>query len=140
MAISVRRVQGHARDNFVQGQQYLYRGVTHATPDIQTTAGKIVCIGVLPAYSLKQDTIVRVNTSFDGSMIIGTSTSSGTAAFGNTADLPVGDPGDTYVVDRGYGYRSTIDTPIYVQLTTGTTIGGADIWISYLKGDASGST
>lgn len=139
MAISVRRTQS-ARDNFVQGQQYLYAGVTHATPNIQTTAGKIVYVGVLPAYSLKQETIVRVNTSFDGTMVIGTSSSNGTAAFGNSADLPVGDPGDTYVVDRGYGFRSTIDTPVYVQLTTGTTIGGADIYISYLKGDGSGST
>lgn len=140
MAISVRRTQS-ARDDSYQNPQYLYAGVTHASPNIQTTAGKIVYVGVLPAYSLKQDTIVRVNTSFDGTMIIGTSSSNGTAAFGNSADLPVGDPApETYVVDRGYGYRSTIDTPIYVQLTTGTTIGGADIWISYLKGDASGST
>lgn len=136
MAITVLRTES-ARDNSVQGSQYLYKGVTHATPNIQTTAGKIVYVGVLPAYCMKQETIVRINTSFDGSLIIGTS--SNTSAFGSTEDIVAG-TADTYVFDRGYGVRSTSDVPVYVQLTTGTTIGGADIWIEYLKGDSSGST
>lgn len=137
MAITVKRTES-ARDDNSQGAQYLYRGVTHASPNIQTTAGKIVYVGVLPAYALKQQTIVRLNTTFDGQMIIGTSNN--TSAFLTSEDMPQTAAADTYVVDRGYGTRSTVDVPVYVQLTTGTTVGGADIWISYLKGDASGST
>lgn len=137
MAITVLRTQS-ARDDSYENVQYLYKGVTHATPNIQTTAGKIVYVGVLPAYSCKQQTIVRLNTTFDGQLIIGTS--SNTSAFFTTEDLPQTYPADTYVSDRGYGARSTVDVPVYAQLTTGTTVGGADIWISYIKGDSSGST
>lgn len=127
-----------ARDNQVQGPQYLYKTVRHDSPNIQTTAGKIVYVGVLPAYSLKQQTIVRLNTTFDGQLIIGTS--SNTSAYLTTEDLPQTYPADTYVSDRGYGTRSTVDVPVYAQLTTGTTVGGCDIWISYLKGTKGGST
>lgn len=119
-----------ARDTQTQKQHYLYKRVTFATPNVQSTPGKIVYVGVLPAESLKQETIVRINTTFDGTMIIGTSLN--TAAFGSSADILSGGPADTYVVNTGYGARSTLDVPVYVQLTTGTTVGEADIWLTYL--------
>ena len=135
MAISVRRTQGQARDDSMQNPQYLYVGITHASPYLQSTPG--VLVGVLPPYALKQDTIVRINTTFDGEMTIGTSGSQ--SLYGSTADIVAGSA-DVYVVDTGYGTRSTGEQPVYVRLTSGTTIGGADIWIEYLKGDSAGST
>jgi hypothetical protein len=118
-----------ARDYHTQQAHYLYKNVTFATPNIQTTAGKIVHVGNLPANCLRQETIVRINTSFDGSLIIGTSAD--TDQYVTAADMDA-TVADTYVVDRGYGVRSTLDVPVYVQLTTGSTVGDADIWLSYL--------
>lgn len=119
-----------AKDTQTFKQHHLYKNVTFATPNIQTTAGKIVYVGVLPANSLKQETIVRINTTFDGSLIIGTS--SNTSAFASTEDISQAGAADTHVINRGYGARSTVDVPVYVQLTTGTTVGDADIWVTYL--------
>jgi hypothetical protein len=48
-----------------------------------------------------------------------------------TGDVAAGDA-ETYVVDRYYGTRSTVDVPLYVQLSTGSTVGEAEIWLSYL--------
>lgn len=124
---TVRRTES-ARDTGYQLEHHLYKRVTHATPQIQTTAGKIVYLGVLPADCLPKECIVRINTSFDGLFVIGTS--SNTAAVVSTADVAAGEA-DTYVVDRYYGTRSTVDVPLYVQLSTGSTVGEADIWLSY---------
>jgi hypothetical protein len=141
MAFQIKRTQS-ARDNNVQGQQYLYRGITHLTPEIKSTVGNLVYVGVLPAYSIKQETIVRLNTTFTAACELEIGTSDSKARFATTADVDCR-TADTYVVDRGYGFRSTVDVPVYVRLTTGSTaiaLGGADIWISYLKGDSAGST
>lgn len=119
-----------ARSYHVQGQHHLYQNVTYATPNIQTTAGAIVYVGVLPKNCLKQETIVRINTTFDGLLMVGTS--SDASYYASTADVVAG-TADTYVVDRNYGVRSTVDLPVYVQLSTGSTVGDADIWITYLE-------
>lgn len=118
-----------ARDTQTQKQHFLHKNVTYATPNIQSTPGKIVYVGVLPANCLKQETIVRINTTFDGSLIIGTSAN--TSVYGTSSDIGAS-TADTYVVDAGYGTRSTVDLPVYVQLTTGSTVGDADIWLTYL--------
>lgn len=137
MAITVRRTAGQARDDFQQNVQYLGPcGITHLSVGLQTTPG--VLVGVLPPYALKMQTIVRINTSFDGEMTIGTSGSQ--TLYGNTSDIRPGDTPDTWVVDTGFGTRSSGEQPVYVKLTSGTTIGGADVWITYLKGDSAGST
>lgn len=128
MTISVKRTET-ARDDGYQHPQYLYKNVTYATPNIQTTVGKIVYIGVLPANCLVGVTEVRINTGFDGLLIVGTS--SDTDAFATTADVTAGTTG-TYSVDRSYGIaKSTVDVPVFVQLTTGSTVGDADIWVNY---------
>ena len=118
-----------ARSYHTQQSHYLYKNVTYATPNVQTTVGKIVYVGVLPANALKQETIVRINTTFDGSLIVGTT--SDTAAYGTTSDIVAG-TADIYVADTGYGTRTTTDLPVFVQLTTGSTVGDADIWVTYL--------
>ena len=128
MTTSVKRTES-ARDYHTQQQHYLYKNVTYATPNIQTTAGKLVYVGVLPSNALKQETIVRVNTTFDGLLIVGTSND--TSYYASTSDVTAG-VADTYVVDRNYGVKSTSDVPVYVQLTTGSTVGDADIWLTYL--------
>lgn len=120
-----------ARDNQVQGTQYLYKRIKFNTPNVQTTAGKIVYVGVLPQNSCKMHTIVRINTTFNKDLIIGTS--SNTAAFGSTEDIVAG-TAETYVIDKGFGVTTTAaDVPVYVQLTTGGTVGEADVWLTYIK-------
>jgi hypothetical protein len=131
MPISVLRTVS-ARDNWVQDEQCLYKRVTFDTPLIQNATGKVVYVGVLPQNSLKRDTIVRVNTSFNGTLVIGTS--SNIRAFATSDDISSASPPDTYVADTGYGTLTTAaDVPVYVTLTTATTVGEADIWITYLK-------
>lgn len=141
MAVSVLRTVS-ARDDQSQTQQFLYKGITHLTPFIKSTVGNLVYVGNLPAYSLKQETIVRINTTLTAACELEVGTSDSKARFATTADVDCRNA-DTYVVDRGYGFRSTVDVPVYVRLTTGSTAiaqGGADVWISYLKGDSAGST
>lgn len=128
MTVSVKRTES-ARELHFQVQHTLYKNVTHATPEIQTTAGSLVYVGVLPANCLKQDTIVRINTTFNGLLHIGTS--SDTDYYATTADITAG-VADTYVTDRNFGVRSTAETPVYVQLSTGSTVGDADVWLTYL--------
>lgn len=128
MTVSVLRKES-ARDDGTQHQAHLYKNVTWATPNIQTTAGSLVYIGVLPANALKQEVIVRINTTFDADMIIGTS--SDTSYYATTSDITAG-TANTYVSNRNYGVRSTLDVPVFVQLTTGSTVGAADVWVTYL--------
>jgi hypothetical protein len=133
MAISVRRTKS-ARDYHTQQGHYLYKKVAYDTPGIQnvTTAGVAVAtvyVGVLPANCLKQDTVIRVNTTFDGLLTVGTS--SDTDLYVTTADVDAA-TADSYVVNRLYGVRSTVDRPVYVTLSTGSTVGEAEIWLTYL--------
>lgn len=119
-----------ARDYHTQQRHYLYKNVTYATPNIQTTAGKIVYVGVLPANALKLDTVVRVNTTFDGLLIVGSS--GNTDAFATTADVVAGTAGVYFTARNDLADRTTVDVPVFVQLTTGSTVGDADIWLEYL--------
>lgn len=129
MSVSVLRTES-ARDYHTQQRHYLYKNVTYATPNIQTTAGALVYVGVLPANALKMDTIVRVNTTFDGLLIVGSS--GDTNAFATTADVTAGAAG-VYITDRNdLADRTTVDVPVFVQLTTGSTVGDADVWLEYL--------
>lgn len=125
---SVRRTVS-ARDDGYNSPLCLYTNVTYATPNLQTTAGKIVYVGVLPANCCPLETVVRINTTFNGLLIVGTT--SNTSALASTADVAAG-TANTYVVDRYYGTRTTVDVPVYVQLTTASTVGEADIWVNYL--------
>lgn len=129
MTVSVLRKES-AYDYHTQTRQHIHKHVTWATPNIQTTAGAIVYVGGIPANGLHMQTIVRVNTTFDGSLMIGTS--SDADAFGTTSDITAGTAG-TYIVDtNAAGERTTVDLPVYVQLTTGSTVGDADIWVEFL--------
>lgn len=128
MTVSVKRTES-ARDYHTQQAHYLYKNVTYATPNIQTTAGALVYVGVLPANCLVGDTEVRINTTFDGLLIVGTSADAD--AFATTADITAGTAG-TYVTDRSNGIaRSTLDVPVFVQLTTGSTVGDADVYVNF---------
>lgn len=129
MTVSVLR-KNSAYQYHTQTRQHLYKHVAYDTPNIQTTAGAIVYVGALPANALKLDTTVRINTTFDGLLIIGTS--SDADAFGTTADITAGTAG-TYITDtNAAGERTTTDLPVYVQLTTGSTVGDADIWVEFM--------
>jgi len=118
-----------AYDYHTQQVHYLHRDVAYNTPQIQTTAGSKVYVGALPANCLPMETIVRIKTSFDGLLIVGTS--SDTDSFATTADVTAGTTG-TYVVDRAYGTVTTVDLPVYVQLTTGSTVGEADVFVTFM--------
>lgn len=128
MAVRVRRSRS-AREYHTQQTHYLYRKVAYDTPQIQAATSGIVYLGVLPANCLKMETIVRINTTFDGLLVVGSSADND--RYVTTADVPA-DVADTYVVSRDYGTRSTVDLPVYVALTTGSTVGEAEIWLTYL--------
>ena len=129
MSVSVLRKES-AYDYYSQTRQHLHKRVTYATPRIQSTAGAFVYVGVLPANALKLDTTVRVNTTFDGLLIVGTSGDAD--GFATTADITAGTAG-TYVTDRNdIADRTTVDLPVYAQLTTGSTVGDADVWVEFL--------
>lgn len=119
-----------AYDYHTQTRQHLPKHVTYATPNIQTTSGALVYVGVLPANALHMQTVVRINTTFDGLLTVGTS--SDADAFVTTSDVAAGTAG-TYIIDRNdLGERTTTDVKLYVQLTTGSTVGDADIWVEFL--------
>lgn len=129
MTVSVLRKES-AYKYHTQTRQHIHKHVTWETPNIQTTAGAIVYVGGIPANALKMDTIVRINTTFDGLLIVGTS--SDTDAFATTADVAAGTAG-TYITDtNAAGERTTVDLPVYVQLTTGSTVGDADVWVEFI--------
>ena len=125
---TVKRTES-AHDYHTQTEQHIRAHVTWASPSIQeTTPG--YCIGALPANALKKDTYVRVNTSFDGLITVGTSTAQ--AAFGTTEDFTMGTAG-TYITDRNdLAERSSVDRKVYVFLSSGSTVGDADVWVSFL--------
>ena len=127
MAISVLRTES-ARDDNTQHPAHLYKRVTYNTPNIQTTAGALVYLGVLPANCFPGETKVRINTTFDGLLTVGTSGDA--SLYATTADVTAGTAG-IYVTNRNYGVQSTSDVPVYVQLTTGSTVGEADIWLTF---------
>ena len=118
-----------ARELPEQVVHYLFKSIGYDTPNIQTTAGKIVYFGVLPANAMPMDVWARIKTSFDGTFIIGTSNN--TSAFATSVDITAGTSG-LYITDRPRGQASSLDVPLYVQLTTGSTIGAADVWLSYM--------
>lgn len=130
MAVKVLRTRSARHKQNDQSQHYLYRKVAYDTPGIQAATSGRVYVGVLPANCLKQETIVRVNTTFDGFLTIGTSADPD--RYATTADLPQTGAADTYIINRDYGTVSTVDLPVYAVLTTGTTVGEADIWLTYL--------
>jgi hypothetical protein len=133
MTVSVLRTES-VREYHTQQTHYLYKKVTYDTPRVQqwTTAGvavPAVYVGVLPANCLTQETIVRINTTFDGLLTVGTT--SDMSFYASTADVTAG-TADSYVLDRNAGVRSTVDRPVYVSLSSGSTVGDADIWLTYL--------
>lgn len=129
MAITVRRTVP-ARDTGYQLTHTLYKKVSFNTPGIQDAGSTAnVIVGTYPADCCPLEGVIRINTTFDGNIIIGTS--SNTSVFANTDDIVAG-TADTYVTDKPYGTRSTVDRVVYVQLTSGTTVGEAEIWLPYL--------
>lgn len=126
--MGVRRTES-ARELHYQVQHYLYRNVGYDTLNIQAATSGLVYVGVLPANCLKQETIVRINTTFDGALVVGSSADND--RYATTGDVAA-DVADTYIVQRDYGTRTTVDLPVYVALSTGSTVGNADIWLTYL--------
>jgi hypothetical protein len=134
MTVSVLRTRS-ARDYHTQQQHYLYEKVTWNTASLQnfTTAGVAVpsvFLGVLPANSLKQEVVVRINTTFDGLLTVGTS--SDIDAYFTTSDVVQTAAANTYVTNHAYGVRTTVDVPVYVSLSSGSTVGEAEVWLTYL--------
>jgi hypothetical protein len=129
MAITVRRTQS-ARDYHVQSPYTLYARVNFNT--VALTSGKQY-IGVLPPNAYPFETVVRINTTFDQPLCIGTAAS--TNAYVQTGDVEYGTTG-AYHVDRcasvAWTSGDATDTSIYVLATTVPTVGQADIWVHYL--------
>lgn len=129
MAITVVRTES-ARDDYSQTIQSLYKRVSVGTDGLDaSTTPDSARVGVLPANAMKLQTIVTIVTSFDGTMTVGTTAD--TDAYGQSDDITAGAI-DTYAGDRGMGV-STSDQVVYARLTSGTTQGVADIWVTYLK-------
>lgn len=129
MAITVLRTKS-AKIHHNADVETAYARVKFSTPMIDTAAK--VCIGAYPQNSMPMETVVRINTTFDKDLIIGTSAAA--SAIATSVDIVRGTT-DTYVVDRAYGTIGTTagDVPIYVQLSsTGATVGEADIWVRYM--------
>jgi hypothetical protein len=128
MAITVFRTKS-ARDYHVQSPYTLYARVDFNT--VALTSGKTY-VGVLPGYAYPFETVVRINTTFDQPLVVGTSGT--TNAYVQTGDIEYGTTG-TYHVDRcaSVAYSSAgADIPVYVLATTVPTVGQADIWVHYL--------
>jgi hypothetical protein len=108
--------------------------VTWDTPAIQTTAGAKVYVGGIPAFAMPEEVICRIRTTSDGDLIIGTSTDAN--AYATSSDIDMQTTG-SYVTNRPYGGYTTVDLPIYAQLTTGTTVGSADVWVTFRQAEPS---
>lgn len=129
MAISVKRTQS-ARDLDSQQVTYLYTRIKGPNPLLDAAAQ--VYVGVLPAECSPQDITVRVVSTMDKNIIMGTSVAGSSALFLQAGDVTPGTTG-TYVVNRGVGYYSSADLPVYVQTaTTGATTGDIQIWWPFL--------
>ncbi len=129
MAISVLRTKS-ARTAYEQDAANVYMRVKFDTPQLDTAAKLMV--GVFPQNCMPLGVTVRVNTTFNKDLIIGTSAAA--SAVASSLDIQSGVAG-TYDVDRAYGtvVTTAADIPIYVQTaTTGATVGEADIWLRYL--------
>ena len=100
MTVSVTRTKS-ARDYHTQKEGYLYKRVDWNSSQI-TSATKFY-VGVLPADCYPYETIVRVNSTFDNPVIVGSSASSSTASFVAIGDVTWGTTG-TYHVDRCAGH------------------------------------
>jgi hypothetical protein len=134
MTVSVLRTRS-AREYHTQQGHYLYEKVTWDTAQLQnfTTAGVAVpsvFLGVLPANSLKQEVVVRINTTFDGLLTVGTS--SDIDKYFTTSDVVQTAAANTYVTNHAYGVKTTVDVPVYVSLSSGSTVGEAEVWLTYL--------
>ena len=131
MSITVLRKKS-ATSYHTQQVQYTYARFNWNDADPLVVANGKFCIGTLPADCLPLETYVRINTTFDKDLILGTSTAGSSAAVATTYDVAFGTTG-TYVVDTFMGVRTTVDLPLYAQLnTSGATIGQADIWQAFL--------
>lgn len=129
MAITVLRTQS-ARVLEPQQVTYLYARIKGPNPRLDA-AGQVY-VGVLPAECAPQDITVRVVSTMDKSIIMGTSVAGSSALFLQNTDVTAGTTG-TYVVNRGLGYYSSVDVPVYVQTaTTGATTGDIQIWWPFL--------
>lgn len=127
MTISVARTQS-ARDAGPQHEPYLYRRVNFNDTAL-TSSGKSY-VGVLPADAYPYEIVVRVNTTFDQPLVVGTAAS--TNAYLQRLDVVWGSSG-TYHVDRAASVAySSSDVSLYVMASTVPTVGQADIWVKYL--------
>ena len=131
MAITVSRTKS-ARTAYEQDAAVTYTRVKFSTPQIDVAAK--VFVGVLPQDCLPLDVVVRINSTWNKDLIIGTSGSASGAA--SSLDIQAGTTG-VYVTDRlalNFASGTTAgDVPLYVQTaTTGPTVGEADIWIRYI--------
>jgi hypothetical protein len=128
MAITVRRTQS-AKDIHLQ-PGHLYKRVDFGT--VALTSGKMY-VGVMPPNAYPYETVVRINTTFDQPLVVGTAAS--TNAYVARDDIEYGTTG-TYHVDRcasvAWTSGDATDTSIYVLATTVPTVGQADIWVRYL--------
>jgi hypothetical protein len=133
MAISPLRKQ-FARITADQNTHYLHKNFNWNDHPAATASPGLIYLGVLPANCLPLETYIRINSTFDKEIVIGTSSAGSSAAVCSTNDLVVDTTGLT-VIDRYMGTFSTADVSLYVQTaTTGATKGNADIWQAYLPG------
>ena len=136
MTVKVARKQT-ARVLPEQQLTYLYRkfnwnDISPAQTSQGEASGQGNYLGVLPANCCPQYCVVRINTSFDADIIIGTSAA--TSAVASTFDLVRGTTG-TMQIDRYYGTHNTADTSLYIRFSSTSatpTIGQAEIWLPFL--------
>jgi len=112
----------------------MYRRVTWKSVGAQDSTGGKFYVGGIPAFAMPEEVIVRIRTTFDGDITIGTSAD--VDAYATSTDIDSQTTG-TYVVDRPYGGYTTIDLPIYATLTTGSTVGSADVWVTFRQAEPS---
>lgn len=132
MAITVTRTKP-ARELYQGHESQLYSEVNFNTPGVATG----FLVGVVPAYSVRKNVIISVETTFNAAttnvFTVGTSTTA-TEWVDNTF-VSSGAAVDTYVSDASYGF-STSDVSVYAKYTqTGTaaTQGKAHIWVEYAQ-------
>ena len=116
------------------GQHHVYKRVTFQDVNAQGTTGKNY-IGGIPAYAMPEEVIVRIRTTFDVDLVVGTS--SDADAYATSNDIIAGTTG-TYVTDRPYGSYSTVDVALFASMaTTGSTVGSADVWVTFRQAEPS---
>jgi hypothetical protein len=119
-----------ARDLDSQQVTYLFTSIKGPNPLLD--AAQQVYVGVLPAGCFPLDLNIRVLSTMDKSIVMGTSAAGSSTLFLQAADVTAGTTG-SYVVNRGVGYYSSVDTPVYVQTaTTGASTGEIQIWWPFL--------